>query len=194
MIAGHFGFAAAVKSRETATPLLALMLAAVWLDIVFIPLFLGGIETLQKVAGAGSYGGNVIHADYTHSLVGAALLSIAFGIPAAWAWGARSGIVVGLVSFSHWLLDLVVYRGDLPVLPGNIGRFPTLGFGLWRSPAISAGIEVILVIAGAALYWRAAQAAVRKAGRARLAAICASLMIPAFGCLVLALDVSGLAD
>ena len=117
MIAGHFGFAAAVKSRETATPLWALMLAAVWPDIVFIPLFFGGIETLHKVAGAGSYGGNVIHADYTHSLVGAALLSIAFGIPAAWGWGARSGIVVGLVSISHWLLDLVVHRGDLPLLP-----------------------------------------------------------------------------
>src|SRR5215467_11311894 len=40
MIAGHFGFAAAVKSRETAAPLWALMLATVSLDVVFVPLFL----------------------------------------------------------------------------------------------------------------------------------------------------------
>jgi membrane-bound metal-dependent hydrolase YbcI (DUF457 family) len=193
MIAGHFGFAAAVKSRETATPLWVLMLATVWLDIVFVPLFLGGIETMQKVAGAGSYGGHVIHADYTHSLVGAVLLSLVIGAPAAWAWGTRSGVVVGLVSFSHWLLDVVVHRGDLPLLPGNLGHLPTLGFGLWRSPAASAGVELILVIAGAALYWRAAEAAAGKAGRGRFPAICASLMILVFGCLVLGLDVSGIA-
>ena len=46
MIAGHFGFAAAVKSREPETPLWALMLATVWLDVVFVPLYLSGIETV----------------------------------------------------------------------------------------------------------------------------------------------------
>ena len=40
MIAGHFGFAAMVKSRERTTPLWALMLATVWLDIIFIPLLM----------------------------------------------------------------------------------------------------------------------------------------------------------
>jgi hypothetical protein len=40
MVAGHFGFAAMVKSREKSTPLWALMLATAWLDIVFVPLSL----------------------------------------------------------------------------------------------------------------------------------------------------------
>ena len=44
MIAGHFGFAAVVKSRERAVPLWALMLAAQWLDVLFIPLFVMGVE------------------------------------------------------------------------------------------------------------------------------------------------------
>jgi hypothetical protein len=83
MIAGHFGFAAAVKARETATPLSALMLATVWLDVAFVPLFASGIETLDKVPGAGPSWGAIIHADYTHSLVGAMLLSAVLGIPAA---------------------------------------------------------------------------------------------------------------
>jgi hypothetical protein len=59
-----------------------------------------------------------IPADYTHSLVG--------------AWGRRTGVVLGLVSFSHWLLDLIVHRHDMPVLPGNAGHLPRLGFGLWQ--------------------------------------------------------------
>ena len=42
MIAGHFGLAAAVKSHERQAPLWALMLATVWLDIIFVPLFLMG--------------------------------------------------------------------------------------------------------------------------------------------------------
>ena len=52
MIAGHFGFAAAVKSREPATPLWALMLATVWLDVVFVPPLLTHVETLQRAPGA----------------------------------------------------------------------------------------------------------------------------------------------
>ena len=137
MIAGHFGFAAAVKSRETTTPLWALMLATVWLDIVFIPLFMAGIETVQKAGDAqGEYGALIIHADYTHSFVGMALLSALLGSIAALFWGKRSGIVIGLVSASHWLLDLLVHRADLPILPGNIGNLPTFGLGLWRYPEI----------------------------------------------------------
>jgi hypothetical protein len=38
MIAGHFGLAAGVKGRERQVPLWALMLATVWLDLVFAPL------------------------------------------------------------------------------------------------------------------------------------------------------------
>lgn len=38
MIAGHFGFAAAVKAREPEAPLWALMLATQWLHVVFVPL------------------------------------------------------------------------------------------------------------------------------------------------------------
>lgn len=40
LIAGHFGFAAAVKAREPEAPLRALMLATQWLDVAFVPLSL----------------------------------------------------------------------------------------------------------------------------------------------------------
>jgi membrane-bound metal-dependent hydrolase YbcI (DUF457 family) len=157
MIAGHFGLAAGVKGRERQVPLWALMLATVWLDIVFAPLLAAGVETIETVPGtSGGYGKAIIHADWTHSLVGALVLAALFGLVAARSWGRRAGIVLGVVVFSHWLLDLVVHRADLPILPGNAGDLPRLGFGLWKAPAVSILVELALVVAGSWLYWRAA--------------------------------------
>ena len=77
VIAGHFGLAAAVKWRAPAAPLWLLMIATQWLDIVFVPLFVLGVERLVPLPGAksGAYGQALIYADYTHSLFGALLLS-----------------------------------------------------------------------------------------------------------------------
>ena len=49
VIAGHFGFAALVKSREKFASLWILMLSSIWLDLVFVPLFLAGVETIQPM-------------------------------------------------------------------------------------------------------------------------------------------------
>jgi membrane-bound metal-dependent hydrolase YbcI (DUF457 family) len=184
-----FGLAAAVKAKETSAPLWALMLATVWLDIVFIPLYAAGIETLEPLAGGG-YGNVIIHADYTHSLVGALALAFLFGLIAARPWGRRVGVVLGAVVFSHWLLDLIVHRGDMPLLPGNAGGLPLLGFGVWRLPAASMGGELGLVVGGSLAYYGTARQVLRMAGagderRARLLAT----LVAAAGILTLALDV-----
>ena len=192
MIAGHFGFAALAKSRETRVPLWSLMLATVWLDILFIPLFLMKIETLEPIPGLhGGYGENIIHANYTHSLVGALLLSLIFGLIFSARWGKRCAIVLALISFSHWLLDLVVHRHDMPILPGNAGNLPLLGFGLWQFRAASAVTELLLVILGAWCYWRAASIITAAAQRGRTRAMITSGLIFVCGVAVLALDVAG---
>ena len=194
MIAGHFGFAALVKARERQAPLWALMLATVWLDVVFVPLYLAGIETLEWVPGThGGYGAGIIHADYTHSLVGALLISALFGITCGLAWGRRTGLVLALVSFSHWLLDLVVHRHDMPLLPGHgAPQLPKLGFALWQWPWAAACVELALVVLGAGFYWRAARAVSVSAGVQRRRAGLAGALILAGGLLVLGLDVSGI--
>ncbi len=191
MIAGHFGFAALVKAREPRTPTWALMLACQWLDVVFVPLFLAGVEPLEAVAGThGGYGETIIHADYTHSLVGALALAALFGALASLAWGRRAGLVLGGVVFSHWLLDLLMHRQDLPIWPGH-GSGPRLGFGLWRSPAASIAVELLLVAVGAALYWRAAVAASRANGRGLTRAHVAGGIAAAAGVATLALNALG---
>jgi membrane-bound metal-dependent hydrolase YbcI (DUF457 family) len=157
MLAGPFGLAAGVKGRQRQVPLWALMLATVWLDIIFAPLLAAGVESIDNVPGTnGGYGKAIIHADWTHSLVGALVLAALFGLVAARPWGRRTGIILGAIVFSHWLLDLIVHRGDMPILPGNAGDLPRLGFGLWKAPTASILVELALVVAGAWLYWRAA--------------------------------------
>lgn len=193
MIAGHFGFAAIVKAREPQVPLWALMLATVWLDIVFAPLYVAGIESIEPVPGShGGYGQGIIHADFTHSLLGAVLLSALFAAVAAMPWGRRCGIVLGAVVFSHWLLDLVVHRADMPILPANLAHLPKLGFGLWQWPAAAIIAELALVVAGALCYWRAARAAVRSAGGSGvLRADVTAALILICGCAILLLDATG---
>jgi membrane-bound metal-dependent hydrolase YbcI (DUF457 family) len=190
VIAGHFGFAAAVKASERRVPLWALMLACEWLDVVFVPFVVAGVEHIDKVPGtSGGYGEAIIHADYTHSLIGALVLSAIFGAVCAWRWGRRSGVVLGAVVFSHWILDLVVHRGDMPILPGHAG---TLGLGLWRYPAIAAAVELALVAIGAYAYWRAARAVSVDAKQPMRRANVAGLVVAGSGVITLALNLAGM--
>jgi len=188
MIAGHFGLAAAVKAREPRVPLWALMLATQWLDVVFVPLYLAHVERLVPVAGGG-YGNAVIHADYTHSLVGALALAALFALPALWRWGRRTALILGAVVFSHWLIDLVVHRHDMPLLPGAPLGYPSVGLGLWRHPTAAAIAELALVVGGAYGYWRAAVVTTRTRQPERLArAHLAAAVLLLSGVITLGLD------
>jgi hypothetical protein len=168
MFAGHFGLAAGVKAIDVAlrrkgktdaiapsapqrqsVPLWALMLSTQLLDVIFALLLIPGTETF---GGASGYGQGWIRAYYSHSLAGALLIAIVAGTLAGRWWGRQGGLLIGATVFSHWLLDLLVHRPDLPLLPGNIGNFPLLGFGLWNTPAISIALEALLIVSGAAFY------------------------------------------
>ncbi|MGD8188518.1 permease [Brevibacillus ginsengisoli] len=152
MFAGHFGLAAAVKAKTKQVPLWALMLSTQLLDVIFVPLFLSGVETMEPVAPG--YGGSIIHADYTHSLVGALFIAMVAGHFAKYLWGLRGGLIISAMVFSHWILDLLVHRPDLPILPGNYGNLPLLGFGLWQFSIVSIVIEFILIAVGLTMYAR----------------------------------------
>ncbi|MEV4110015.1 permease [Nonomuraea sp. NPDC049695] len=169
MFVGHFGLAAAVKTAQPRVPLWSLMLATQFLDVVFVVLYLaGGIESFHAVA-PGTYGEALIDAQYTHSLLGALLLSALYGGIAAWRWGRKAGWVLGAMVFSHWLLDLLVHRADLPLLPGNAGGLSLLGLGLWQVPWATAVVEGVLLVVGAVLYFRSVRERAAITGRAMVA-------------------------
>ncbi len=59
--------------------------------------------------------------------------------------------MVAAVTLSHFLLDLITHRADLPLLGGDSYK---LGLGLWNYPAISALVEVSIFLVGAWVYFR----------------------------------------
>ena len=194
MIAGHYGLAAGVKSWAPRLPLWSLMLSTFLLDVVFIFLNAAGLEYITPADPAlgNGYGNALIHAYYTHSLVGALLIAAIAGALAGRRWGRRGGITIAAVVFSHWILDLLVHRPDLPILPGNAGNLPLLGFGLWQVPLISALIELALVLGGAYLYYRSATGLPSAQGSQRRRALTASGVTGALLLLLLASDLLGL--
>jgi hypothetical protein len=194
VIAGHFGLAAGVKAREQTVPLWALMLATQWLDVVFVPLFMAKIETIEVIGGGpAGYGNGIIHADYTHSLMGAIALAALFGLAAGLRWGRRAAGILGAVVFSHWILDLLVHRHDMPIWPGAPAGAMHVGLGLWRWPLLTAAAELALVLWGGLTYFRAAVGVARahdpaKIRRARIA----GATVIAAGLVTLGLGVAGL--
>ncbi|MCD9020364.1 permease [Cohnella silvisoli] len=190
MFAGHFGLAAGVRAKAPEVPLWALMLATQLLDVAFVPLLLTGAETMDDKGGSG-YGELVIHADYSHSLLGALIIAFLAGLLAKRIWGGKAGRIIGAVVFSHWILDLVVHRADMPLLPGNLGDLPLLGFGAWRFEGASIALELILLAAGFVMY---ARSVLRKSsdGRGMNAAILSSAVLGTLLLFSLVTDVAGL--
>ena len=198
MNAGHFGLAAGVKAGAPRLPLWVLLLSSYLLDVIFVILFaLGQIEWFKPIDPAHpGYGAVVIYAPYTHSLIGALLIAAVAGLIASRWWGRQGGLVAAAVVFSHWLLDLLVHRPDLPILPGNAGNLPLLGLGLWQVPIVSAALELALVLIGAYLYYRTAMhlpiASALDRSRQRRRALTASGVTATLLVLVLVTDLMGL--
>ena len=63
----------------------------------------------------------------------------------------RGAIVLGLAVVSHWLLDLIVHRPDLPLAPGSNIR---VGFDLWASLPGTLVVEMAIFVVGVVLYLR----------------------------------------
>lgn len=150
MFLGHFAIGAATKQIAPEVPIWALLLAPQALDLIFLPFVAVGLEGYVQ----GQYGQDEINALYTHSLVGALLISaVVFWIAKkVWKTNFHAWLLAGL-SFSHWPIDLLVHHQDMPILPGNLGGLPLLGFGLWDFPYVIFGIEVILAMIGVVLYF-----------------------------------------
>ena len=99
-----------------------------FMDVMFVPLVAIGTESFEL----GAYGHLTLNILYSHSLVGAlAIAAVAFWIGNSFWKSCRGGIILASLSFSHWILDVMVHRRDMPILPSNLGNFPLLGFGLW---------------------------------------------------------------
>ncbi len=154
MFIGHYGPALAVKPAQPRVPLWLLFIAVQWMDVCWSILVLLGVEKLRVVPGFTEGSAlDLYFMPYTHGLLGAAILALAFGIVCALFFRERRALTIAILAgavFSHWLLDLVVHVPDLPL----IGDHMKVGFGLWRHVAISLPLEIVTLFAGGWIYDR----------------------------------------
>ena len=144
----------AAKPLQPRVSLGTLFLAAQLADLLWPTLLLLGVERVAIVPGlmAGSPF-DFIYYPFSHSLLAQLLLGLALGSAYGLIRGNwRGALLVGLVVPSHWLLDLVVHRPDLPFYPGPSAK---VGLGLWHSLPGTLVVELGLLAVGLWVYVRA---------------------------------------
>ncbi len=172
MYAGHFAVALALKAQEPKAPTWGLLVGVGFLDILFGPFVLAGIERVSLTPGI-SPGFSLDRIDWSHSLVMSVVWSILFGT-AFLRRGRTVAAAMAVAVFSHFVLDVVMHPPDLALWPGSATH---LGFGLWR--ALPVGwwfVELGAVAAGCWYYWHRSRSDRSFGGRA-LAAVAVILVL-----------------
>jgi hypothetical protein len=143
MLAGHYSAALLAKSLEPRLPLWLLAIAAQLVDVLWACFVLLGIEHMRIDPSLASNPLDLYDMPYTHSLVGALAWSGLAALAVFFAWGrsAFAALVAGGVVASHWLLDFLVHRRDLPIWDRSV----KYGLGLWDHPVIAFLLEAGLL-------------------------------------------------
>ena len=154
---GHFAVGFAAKAAAPRASLGTLFLAAQFIDLLWPTLLLLGVERVQIAPGITRMTPlNFEHYPVSHSLVTVLGWGVGFALVHQWQrrdW--RTATVLGLAVVSHWVLDLIVHRPDLPLWPGSS---PMMGLGLWSSVHATLALELTLFALGVWLYLRATRA------------------------------------
>lgn len=179
MFIGHFAVAFAAKRAAPTVSLGELFIACEFVDLIWPVLFLAGLETVAIVPGITAFTPlDFQHYPWSHSLLMGAVWALAFGalhVARGRRWVAAA--VVALVVLSHWFLDLIVHRPDLPLAPGSDLK---VGFGLWNSVTGTLLVEGALFVVGVRFYLAGSQAADR-IGHYALYGLLAFLVLAYFG-------------
>jgi len=159
MFVGHYAAALALKKFENRASLGVLFLAVQFVDILFFPLVLLGIERLNFVENfTQSTHVDLEYMPFTHSLAGNILWAgLAYAV-FRWLIVKKSSVamVIALAVFSHWFLDLLVHTPDLPLWSDTSRKF---GFGLWNNAVATYALEATLLVAALWLYLKSTSAA-----------------------------------
>jgi membrane-bound metal-dependent hydrolase YbcI (DUF457 family) len=150
---GHFAVAFAARPAAPSVSLGTLFLACELVDLIWPVFLLIGWEHVAIRPGITAFTPlDFVHYPWTHSLLMCALWAAAFGLLYLLIRGNRRGaVVVGAGVLSHWLLDFLVHRPDLPLAPFSETRW---GLGIWNSIPATLAIEGALFTAALAYYVR----------------------------------------
>jgi len=157
MFIGHYAVALAAKKAAPNTSLGTLLISVQLVDLLWPIMMLLGLEHVRIDPG-NTLVTPLDFYDYpiTHSLIGAIGWSVGFGLLYfAIRRYKRGALVLGLGVFSHWILDLITHRPDLPLgLGGNV----LFGLGLWNSFWGTVVVELGVLVIGLVLYLQSTSA------------------------------------
>jgi len=152
MFVGHFALSLGARRAAPAVSLGTLFLACQLADLVWPNLVLLGIERVDVDPG------NTVVTPlafvsypYSHSLVALVLWGVL--VAAVYRFVRRgsvsTAVALGLVVVSHWVLDWIAHRPDMPLTFWGATR---VGLGLWNSLPGTVAVEMSMLAAGLWLY------------------------------------------
>ena len=152
MFIGHFAAGFALKRAAPRVSLVTLCAAAQWPDIVWPVLVAAGVERVAIAPGDTAFTPLAfLSYPWSHSLLLVILWAAAFALVYFFrARDGRAAALLGGLVVSHWLLDYITHRPDLPIYPGG----PHHGLGLWNSIPATLAVEGGIFALGVWLYVR----------------------------------------
>jgi membrane-bound metal-dependent hydrolase YbcI (DUF457 family) len=155
MFVGHLAVALGGKKLEPRLSLGVLVAAAFGLDLLWPAFLLLGVEHVRVDPGNTAFTPLAFDSyPWSHSLAAALLWGAVAAVAIGGLDGLRPRILVAAAVVSHWVLDFMTHRPDLPLWPGG----PQVGLGLWNSIPGTILVEGTLFIVAIEVYRRAFQA------------------------------------
>jgi membrane-bound metal-dependent hydrolase YbcI (DUF457 family) len=154
MFLGHYAVALASKRAATKPSLGTYFMAASFLDLLWPVFLLLGIERVQIDPGNTVVTPlNFTDYPYSHSLLMTIVWSTLFaGTYYFIRKNAKGAMLLWIAVASHWVLDAITHRPDLPLYPGSD---VFIGFALWNSLTGTIVVEFGMYVAAVLLYLNA---------------------------------------
>ncbi|SRR6266545_5505346 len=166
MFIGHLALGLAAKRVTPRVSLAVLFSAAQFADMLWPVLVALGIEQVRIHPGDTAFTPlEFVSYPYSHSLL-LAIWGLVFGLvyeraaharrqaKAGGPFFSRTVVIITALVVSHWVLDVVTHRPDMPLYPGSV----RIGLGLWNSVPGTIAIEVAMYGAGLWVYFSSTQA------------------------------------
>ena len=150
MFFGHIGAGLAAKPLAPRAPLGGLLFATTAIDTLSGLLMIAGIESVDASGASSIY--------WSHGLFMSAVWSTAgFALAYLLTRDRRTSIVIGLLIFSHWILDFISHPMGMgrklpPDIPLLFEGSPKVGLGLYNSVPAALITDLGLLVAGSVVY------------------------------------------
>jgi membrane-bound metal-dependent hydrolase YbcI (DUF457 family) len=154
---GHFGAAFAAKRAAPGASLGWLFAACQLPDLLWPLLVFAGTERFRIDPGNTALTPIAFdHYPWSHSLVMGVVWGAAIGAAyVLWRRDTGGGLIIFALVVSHWVLDWITHRPDMPIAPGSDVK---VGLGLWNSIPATVAVELLIFAVGVTLYMRATRA------------------------------------